>query len=93
MPVTKKGVARNFGAYNAPWVDANKRSADGLFSSSQSPGFVSMTVMNMIGNINNVAGEAGTENLVYGNRVKQMRAAVLARLEKTLAQANAAKKK
>ena len=51
-----------------------------------------MTVMNLIGNINNVAGEAGTENLVYGNRVKQMRAAVLARLEKTLAQANARKK-
>jgi hypothetical protein len=40
-----------------------------------------------------VAGEAGTENLVYGNRVKQMRAAVLARLEKTLAQANARKTK
>ena len=93
MPVTKKGVARNFGAYNAPWVDANKRSAQGVFSATRSPGFVSMTVMNLIGNINNVAGEAGTENLVYGNRVKQMRAAVLARLEKTLAQANARKTK
>jgi hypothetical protein len=93
MPVTKKGVARNFGAYNAPWVDANKRSAQGVFSATRSPGFVSMTVMNLIGNINNVAGEAGTENLVYGNRVKQMRAAVLARFEKTLAQANARKSK
>jgi hypothetical protein len=92
-PVTKKGVERNFGAYDAPWVDANKRSAQGVFSASRSPGFVSMTVMNMIGNVNNVAGEAGTENLVYGNRVKQMRAAVLARLEKTLAQANARKTK
>jgi hypothetical protein len=92
-PVTKKGVARNFGAYNAPWVDANKRSAQGVFSATRSPGFVSMTVMNLIGNINNVAGQAGTENLVYGNRVKQMRAAVLARLEKTLAKANANKTK
>jgi hypothetical protein len=92
-PVTKKGVERNFGAYDAPWVDANKRSAQGVFSASRSPGFVSMTVMNLIGNINNVAGEAGTENLVYGNRVKQMRAAVLARFEKTLAQANARKSK
>jgi hypothetical protein len=92
-PVTKKGVERNFGTYNAPWVDANKRSAQGVFSASRSPGFVSMTVMNLIGNINNVAGEAGTANLVYGNRVKQMRAAVLARLEKTLAQANARKTK
>ena len=91
-PVTKKGVERNFGVYNAPWVDANSRSANGVFSASRSPGFVSMTVMNLIGNINNVAGEANTENIVYGNRVKQMRAAVLARLEKTLAQANARKK-
>ena len=91
-PVTKKGVERNFGVYNAPWVDANSRSAQGVFSASRSPGFVSMTVMNLIGNINNVAGEANTENIVYGNRVKQMRAAVLARLEKTLAQANARKK-
>jgi hypothetical protein len=93
MPVTKKGVARNFGVYNAPWVDANKRSAQGVFSATRSPGFVSMTVMNLIGNINNVASESGTENIVYGNRVKQMRAAVLARLEKTLAQANARKTK
>jgi hypothetical protein len=92
-PVTKKGAERNYGAYDAPWVDANKRSAQGVFSATRSPGFVSMTVMNLIGNINNVAGEAGTENLVYGNRVKQMRAAVLARLEKTLAQANARKNK
>lgn len=91
-PVTKKGVERNFGVYNAPWVDANSRSANGVFSATRSPGFVSMTVMNLIGNINNVAGEANTENIVYGNRVKQMRAAVLARLEKTLAQANARKK-
>jgi hypothetical protein len=92
-PVTKKGVERNFGAYNAPWVDANKRSANGVFSATRSPGFVSMTVMNLIGNINNVAGEAGTANLVYGNRVKQMRAAVLARFEKTVKEANAKKNK
>ena len=92
MPVTKKGVARNFGAYNAPWVDANKRSADGLFSSSQSPGFISMTVMNMIGNVNNVAGEAGTENLVYGNRVRQMRTAVQEYFNPTIKKANRRKK-
>jgi hypothetical protein len=92
-PVTKKGVERNFGVYNAPWVDANKRSSQGVFSATRSPGFVSMTVMNLIGNINNVANDAGTENIVYGNRVKQMRAAVLARLEKTFQQANNPKKK
>lgn len=92
-PVTKKGVERNFGAYKAPWVDANIRSAQGVFSSTRSPGFVSMTVMNLIGNVNGVADEAGTENVVYGNRVKQMRAAVLARLEKSIQQANAGKNK
>jgi hypothetical protein len=91
-PVTKKGVERNFGAYDAPWVDANKRSADGLFSSSQSPGFISMTVMNMIGNVNNVAGEAGTENLVYGNRVRQMRTAVQEYFNPTIKKANRRKK-
>ena len=92
-PVTKKGVERNYGAYNAPWVDANKRSAQGVFSASRSPGFVSMTVMNLIGNINNVAGEAGTENIVYGNRVKQMRSAVQQYLFPTIEKANRRKKK
>jgi hypothetical protein len=91
-PVNKKGVERNFGTYNAPWVDANKRSSQGVFSASRGSGRVAMTVMNLIGNVNNVAAESGTENIVYGNRVKQMRAAVLARLEKTIKQANNRKK-
>jgi hypothetical protein len=91
-PVTKKGVERNFGAYDAPWVDNNKRSAQGVFSASRSPGFVSMTVMNLIGNINNVAGEAGTENIVYGNRVKQMRTAVQEYFYPTIKKANRRKK-
>jgi hypothetical protein len=91
-PVTKKGVERNYGAYDAPWVDANKRSAQGVFSASRSPGFVSMTVMNLIGNINNVAGEAGTENIVYGNRVKQMRTAVQEYFNPTIKKANRRKK-
>jgi hypothetical protein len=92
MPVTKKGVGRNLGAYNAPWVDANKRSAQGVFSATRSPGFVSMTVMNLIGNINNVASESGTENIVYGNRVKQMRAAVQEYFFPTIKKANRRKK-
>jgi hypothetical protein len=90
--VTKKGVERNFGAYKAPWVDANKRSSQGVFSATRSPGFVSMTVMNLIGNINNVAGEAGTENIVYGNRVKQMRTAVQEYFFPTIKKANRRKK-
>jgi hypothetical protein len=91
-PVTKKGAERNYGAYDAPWVDNNKRSAQGVFSATRSPGFVSMTVMNLIGNINNVAGEAGTENIVYGNRVKQMRTAVQEYFYPTIKKANRRKK-
>jgi hypothetical protein len=90
--VTSKGTARNYGVYNAPWVDAN-RSAMGQFSMTKTSNAISMTATNMIGNINNVSNEAGTENLVYGNRVKQMRAAILARLEKSVKQANARKTK
>jgi hypothetical protein len=85
--VTSKGNARNYGVYNAPWVDAN-RSSMGQFSMTKNAKAVSMTATNLIGNINNVSNEAGTENLVYGNRVKQMRAAILARLEKSVKQAN-----
>jgi hypothetical protein len=91
-PVTKKGVERNFGTYDAPWVDANKRSAQGVFSASRSPGFVSITVMNLIGNINNVASESGTENIVYRNRVKQMRTAVQEYFYPTIKKANKRRK-
>ena len=70
--VSKKGVERNFGAYDAPWVDANINPADASFSQLIQGGSVYMAIVNMIGNINNVAKEANTENLVYGNRVRQM---------------------
>ena len=71
-PVTSKGVERNYGAYDAPWVDANIGSARGGFAQAVTNGKVYMTFVNMVGNINNVAKEANTENLVYGNRVRQM---------------------
>lgn len=87
-PVSKKGVERNYGVYNAPWVDANAVSSQGVFSQSVNPNRVSMTVQNFIGNINNVSTEAGTENIVYGNRVKQMNAAIQSRLEKAIERAN-----
>jgi hypothetical protein len=90
--VTKKGVERNFGVYNAPWVDANARTAQGGFSQVISPGRVYMTIVNMIGNINNVAKEANVENLVYGNRVRQLKATVQARLDSAIERANRRKK-
>ena len=70
------GKERNSGVYNAPWVDANMRSAQGIFSQSITPNRASMTVQNLIGNINEVARGANTENIVYGNRVRQMTASL-----------------
>lgn len=76
--VSSKGLARNYGAYDAPWVDSN-RSSMGQFSMSKVGQGISMTAVNMIGNINNVADDAGTENIVYGNRVKQIKSTIEAR--------------
>jgi hypothetical protein len=87
QPVNKRGNPYNRGVYEAPWVDAN-RAGMGTFNASRSGQSVSMTIANMIGNINNVADEAQTENIVYGNRVKQMAAAIQSRIEKTAAAAN-----
>lgn len=69
--VSSKGKARNYGVYDAPWVDRN-RSAMGQFSMTNTGNSVSMTATNLIGNINNVATDANMENIVYGNRVKQI---------------------
>lgn len=91
-PVNKKGVEKNYGTYNAPWVDANIRSAQGVFSQLVTKSRVSMTVANLIGNINNVAIGANTENIVYGNRIRQMRSAVLQRFGVDIDEANKGKK-
>jgi hypothetical protein len=85
--MTAKGNARNYGVYDAPWVDRN-RSADGFFTMTETSGRVIMTATNMIGNINNVATDAGTENIVYGNRVKQIKATIQARLRDSIDRAN-----
>jgi hypothetical protein len=85
--VTSKGKARNLGVYNAPWVDLN-RSAMGQFTMNKTPQSISMTATNLIGNINNVASDAGTENIVYGNRVKQLNNTVQARIRDAIDRAN-----
>jgi len=85
--ISSKGKARNYGAYDAPWVDAN-RSSMGQFSMTNNGSKVSMTAINLIGNINNVATEAGTENIVYGNRVKQINATIQSRLDDAVKRAN-----
>lgn len=85
--VSSKGNARNYGVYDAPWVDVN-RSAMGQFSMSKNAQSVSMTATNLIGNINNVASEANTENIVYGNRVKQLNNTVQGRIKDKAERAN-----
>lgn len=85
--VSSKGNARNYGVYDAPWVDVN-RSSMGQFSMSKNAQSVSMTATNLIGNINNVASEANTENIVYGNRVKQLNNTVQGRIKDKAERAN-----
>jgi hypothetical protein len=85
--ISSKGNARNYGVYDAPWVDVN-RSAMGQFSMSKTPTTISMTATNLIGNINNVATDAGMVNLVYGNRVKQIQATLPGRLRDATDRAN-----
>jgi hypothetical protein len=88
--ISSKGKARNYGVYDAHWVDRNM-TAMGQFSMSKTPTGTSMTATNLIGNINNVATEANTVNLVYGNRVKQIAnnpESIKARLAETVERAN-----
>lgn len=91
LPVSNRGTEKNYGVYDAPWVDAN-RAGMGTFNAVRSGQSVSMTVANLIGNINRVADEANMPNIVYGNRIKQMRAAVLKRFGVDIDEANKGKK-
>lgn len=86
--VGKNGKERNFGVYKAPWVDSNIRSAQGFFFGHKSKGHVWMSVENYIGNINNVSKDANTENIVYGNRVRQISATLEARKRDAIDRAN-----
>lgn len=78
---------RNYGVYEAPWVDVH-RSASGQFSMSQTPQSVAMTATNLIGDINNVASEANMPNIVYGSRVASLNSAVAARTKDHAERAN-----
>ena len=48
----------------------------------------SLSVTNSMGNINNVATDADTLELVYGNRIKQMRLRFAKHFDKTIERAN-----
>lgn len=87
LPTSKSGVARNYGAYDAPWVDSN-RSGFGSFTVQKTSNSVTMVVANNIGNINSVADESNVKNVVYGNRVANLNSAVQARLDAAIKRAN-----
>lgn len=91
MPTNKAGVPRNYGAYNAPWVDAN-RSGFGTWSYTKTKDSFSAVVGNNIGNINSVADESDVKNLVYGNRVANLNSTVQARLDAAIKRANRRRK-
>jgi hypothetical protein len=60
----------------------------GQFTMLKTGSRVMMEAINMIGNINNVATDAGTANIVYGNRVKQITGTVEARKQAAIKRAN-----
>lgn len=93
MPVNSKGIARNYGAYDAPWVDANK-AGYGFCSVTKTSGgsAVAMKAGSEIGNINGVADESDVKNVVYGNRVQNIMDTVRRRQEDLIKRTNKRKK-
>ena len=87
MPVTTAGVSRNYGAYDAPWVDANK-AGFGSYSYTKTSNSVSAVIGNNIGNINGVADESDVKNVVYGNRVANLQLTLQRRRDQLVKRAN-----
>lgn len=71
IPNLKGGQVKKPGGSVPSWVNRHSGS-NGVCNYSLNDKTVNLSVINLIGNINNVATEAGTQNIVYGNRVKQM---------------------
>lgn len=93
LPVYKGGNTRNFGAYDAPWVDANKAGYGTFSVTKTSKGSAcAMVAGNNIGNINNVADDADTKNIVYGNRVQNILNTVASRNRDSIKRANRRRK-
>lgn len=65
----------------ATWITKHS-SVVGTNTSNFTDAVAEVTVTNSIGNINNIATEADTLGLVYGNRVKQMPSQVRYRMQK-----------
>ena len=86
IPKMKGRVVKNPGSEHVSQYIKRHSSPNGITNYSYNEKTLRLSLVNLIGNNNNVATTAGTKNIVYGNRVKQMPA----ELEHILA-ANAAK--
>jgi hypothetical protein len=72
IPKMKGKNVKNPGSeYIGSWIKRHS-AATGLTNYSYNEKTLSLSLVNLIGNNNNVATTAGTKNIVYGNRVKQM---------------------
>ena len=83
----KNGSGRNYGAYDAPWVDANK-AGYGTYAFMKTQGKVMAVIGNNIGNINGVADQCDVKNIVYGNRVANLQVTLQRRRDKLVERAN-----
>lgn len=68
---------------SASWVNGHV-SVGGYSTSSFGDKRSKVTVANLLGNVNGIADEANTLNLVYGNRIKQMPSQVRYRTQKPI---------
>jgi len=89
IPAMKGKAVKRAGGTVPAWVSRHG-APNGITNYSYTDKTLSLSLINLIGNNNNVASTAGTKNIVYGNRVKQMPAELQKVLE---AQANKFNKK
>ena len=71
IPSMKGKTVKRPGGTVPAWVKRHG-SPNGLTNYSYNESTLSLSIVNLIGDNNNVATTAGTKNIVYGNRVKQM---------------------
>jgi hypothetical protein len=71
IPAMKGKAVKKAGGTVPAWVSRHG-APNGITNYSYTDKTLSLSLINLIGNNNNVASTAGTKNIVYGNRVKQM---------------------
>jgi hypothetical protein len=87
IPAMKGKEVKRPGGTVPTWVKRHG-APNGLTTYSYNERTLNLSVVNLIGNNNNVATTAGTKNIVYGNRVKQMPAELQRVLEARAAKFN-----